>query len=131
MTLQSLKPTSWEYAELPSISPSTEGDWVKCKHFPTEIHWELLEAGKIPDWNIGRAEHDIQWVSKRFWAFRSILDLNNVELKGKKVEIEFESLDTFADVYLVRPYPFFIHSPTSARSRDKLMIERERNSKSR
>jgi len=105
MALFTIKPSDWEYAEItdPSSAPVTEeAEWVKCKHFPTEIHWELLEAGKIPDWNIGRAEHDVQWVSKRTWAFRSVFDLAAVDVKGKKVEIEFESLDTFATVYLVR-----------------------------
>lgn len=98
MAVQILKPTKWEYAEYTS---SAQAEWSSCQYFPTEIHWELLEAGKIPDWNIGRAEHEVQWVSKRTWAFRSILDMSGVEVDGKKVEIEFESLDTFATVYLV------------------------------
>jgi beta-mannosidase len=103
MALISLKPSKWEYAEL-KTPPQVEGaKWVPCKHFPTEIHWELLDAGKIPDWNIGRAEHEIQWVSKRTWAFRSVIDLRGLDVMGKKVEIAFESLDTFATVYLVRP----------------------------
>ena len=107
----SLKPSKWEYAEL-KTPPQVEGaEWVPCKHFPTEIHWELLDAGKIPDWNIGRAEHDVQWVSKRNWAFRSVIDLRGVDVKGKRVEIEFESLDTFATVYLVSLSPLdpFFH----------------------
>jgi beta-mannosidase len=111
MALISLKPAKWEYAEL-TTPPQVEGaDWTPCKHFPTEIHWELLDAGKIPDWNVGRAEHDVQWVSKRTWAFRSVIDLSGVDPKGKKVEIEFESLDTFATVYLVGLLPLdpFFH----------------------
>jgi len=103
MALISLQPTRWEYAELINPSQVEEVEWVSCKHFPTEIHWELLDAGKIPDLNIGRAEHEVQWVSKRTWAFRSVIDLKEVDVKGKRVEIEFESLDTFATVYLVRP----------------------------
>jgi beta-mannosidase len=104
MALQILKPTGWEYAEVTFPEQFDNLTWHKCQHFPTEIHWELLEAGKIPDWNIGRAEHDVQWVSKRTWGFRSTIHLEPVHLdKGKKVEIEFESLDTFATVYLVCP----------------------------
>lgn len=106
MALAVVKPGNWQYAEITSTTspaPSLSGaDWNKCKHFPTEIHWELLEAGKIPDWNIGRAEHAVQWVSKRTWAFKSTLNLEGVKVDGKRVEIEFESLDTFATVYLVR-----------------------------
>jgi beta-mannosidase len=106
MALLTLKPTKWEYAEITSPSQiplAKDVNWVSCKHFPTEIHWELLDAGVIPDWNIGRAEHDVEWVSKRTWAFRSEIDLSGVELDGKQVEIEFQSLDTFATVYLVCP----------------------------
>ena len=102
MALISLKPSKWGYAELTSDLQAEGAEWTPCKHFPTEIHWELLDAGKIPDWNIGRAEHEVQWVSKRTWAFRSVIDLSGVDVRGKKVEIGFESLDTFATVYLVR-----------------------------
>jgi len=105
MSVISIKPLQWEYADLSSLRKD-EAEWVKCQHFPTEIHWELLDAGKIPDWNIGRAEHEVQWVSKRTWGFKSVIDLSEVEFEGKKVEIEFESLDTFATVYLVRLNPF-------------------------
>lgn len=115
MGLAIIKPSGWEYAEVtstptPTLNPTFAfGDWTQCVHFPTEIHWELLEAGKIPDWNLKRHEHDVQWVSKRTWAFRSSIELgdgmveNKSQGKGKKVEIEFESLDTFATVYLVCP----------------------------
>jgi len=111
MALISLKPSKWEYSELKTPPQVVGAEWVPCKHFPTEIHWELLDAGKIPDWNIGRAEHEVQWVSKRTWAFRSVIDLGGVDVKGKKVEIEFESLDTFATVYLVSLFPLdpFFH----------------------
>ena len=62
MSVQKLAPTNWTYAQIPSaelpISGATE--WNRCSQFPTEIHLELRGAGKIPDWNKGRAEHDIQ-----------------------------------------------------------------------
>lgn len=120
MGVSIIEPSGWEYAgvtstTIPTPTPTSQsqsqsstpnrtfGDWTKCVHFPTEIHWELLEAGKIPDWNLKRHEHDVQWVSKRTWAFRSTLEIGDAVPggKGKKVEIEFESLDTFATVYLV------------------------------
>lgn len=103
MALSTIKPSGWQYADITSTSRDAllDAEWNQCKHFPTEIHWELLEAGKIPDWNVGRAEHDVQWVSKRTWAFKSKLDFGGVKVDGKRVEIEFESLDTFATVYLV------------------------------
>ena len=62
MSLQVIKPTSWAYTHVPKSSScwQSTGEWTKCLHFPTEIHYELREAGAIPDWNKGRAEHDIQ-----------------------------------------------------------------------
>lgn len=56
MSLAKLSPTRWEYAEHETT------DWSACSQFPTEIHLELRAAGKIPDWNKGRAEHDVQCV---------------------------------------------------------------------
>lgn len=65
----------WSYAQVPQSAVETaasnpyfspepsclEGvQWVECRAFPTEIHWELRERGEIPDWNKGFAEHEVQ-----------------------------------------------------------------------
>ena len=59
MSLKLLTPSSWHYADVTSSSLD-QVDWSECTQFPTEIHLELRAAGKIPDWNKGRAEHDVQ-----------------------------------------------------------------------
>ncbi|ORY21893.1 glycoside hydrolase [Naematelia encephala] len=108
MSLQVIKPTTWQYAESPvyephAVVPDLKGaEWTDCTQFPTEIHLELRAAGRIPDWNKGRAEHDVQWVAEKTWAFRSVISINVAKLNGlDKAELEFESLDTFATVFLV------------------------------
>ena len=61
MAHQVIDPVSWSYAEIPSADlPNGLVEWNQCSQFPTEIHLELRAAGKIPDWNKGRAEHDVQ-----------------------------------------------------------------------
>jgi beta-mannosidase len=58
MSVQVLAPTSWHFAQ--AAIPLTEAEWTPCTQFPTEIHLELRAANRIPDWNKGRTEHDVQ-----------------------------------------------------------------------
>ena len=45
---------------------------------------------------------DKSGVSERHWAFRGELLVDQAQLKGmERAELEFESLDTFATIYLV------------------------------
>jgi beta-mannosidase len=39
---------------------STESDWTPASTFPSEIHVELLKAGRIPDPYVGANEHEVQ-----------------------------------------------------------------------
>lgn len=40
-------------------------------------------------------------MSERYWAFQSTISLDAAALESRHAELEFESLDTFATVYLV------------------------------
>ena len=101
-----IKPTGWSYKERDTQVPLSEeaqnSGWSPCSQFPTEIHLELMVAGKIPHPYVGRNEHGVQWVSKKEWLFRSEINLaQEVDLGSRNTfMLEFEGLDTFATIYL-------------------------------
>lgn len=101
-----LQPVNWQYKQRSTDTDlltdlSSDSAWTSCAQFPTEIHVELMKAGKIPHPYKGRNEHEIQWVSQQEWLFRSELKVDGKLLNEAEIcELEFESLDTFCTVYL-------------------------------
>jgi beta-mannosidase len=101
-----VEPVGWQYKqreadERPLSEEMVCPGWSACSQFPTEIHLELMKAKKIPHPYKGRNEHDVQWVSKQHWLFRSEIHVSASDLQSRNhVELEFEGLDTFATVYL-------------------------------
>lgn len=77
-----------------------EGEWLDVKSFPTTVHVELLQHGKIPDPFVGLNEWDVQWVGEADWKFKTTFDVDEAELTKSNADLVFEGLDTFATVYL-------------------------------
>ena len=111
MTHKTISPVEWEYrlgAEsatslegiLDRHQQSAVGKWAKCSQFPTEIHLELMRAGIIPHPYKAANEHQLQWVGKQSWDFRAKIVIEPDLLKRQMAELEFEGLDTFAEVFL-------------------------------
>ncbi|KAI5121343.1 hypothetical protein M0805_000651 [Coniferiporia weirii] len=69
-----------------------------CAGLPSEVHVELIKAGKIPHPFEGFNEHKVQWVGDREWLYATTLSFEHKD--GKNVELVFEGLDTFCTVYL-------------------------------
>lgn len=67
---------------------------------PGTVHTDLLSNGMIPDPFIGQNERQVQWVDKEDWIYRTQFDLDPTVAKQDNVNLVFEGLDTYADVYL-------------------------------
>ncbi|KAI0326209.1 glycoside hydrolase [Cubamyces sp. BRFM 1775] len=78
---------------------SSPGEWSPAKSFPSEIHVELIKAGRIPDPFIGFNEHAVQWVGEREWLYCTRFDVQPDD-RDKLHALVFEGLDTVCDVYL-------------------------------
>ncbi|KAH7913372.1 glycoside hydrolase family 2 protein [Hygrophoropsis aurantiaca] len=72
--------------------------WSPTKAFPSEIHVELLKAGKIPDPYLGFNEHKVQGIAEQEWLYKTSFDCQI--LANTDSVLEFQGLDTFCDVYL-------------------------------
>jgi len=75
------------------------GDWLPGT-IPGTVHTDLLANGKIEDPFYRTNERDLQWIDKKDWEYRASLDLGPDILKHGHIELCFEGLDTYAEVYL-------------------------------
>ncbi len=74
-------------------------DWLLAEA-PLTAHTNLLANKIIPDPFMGVNERDVQWVNESEWWYRKEVELTP-ELIGKDiVELAFESLDTFATIWV-------------------------------
>jgi len=67
---------------------------------PGTVHTDLLANRKIDDPFFRLNEHDLQWIDKTDWEYRTTFTVPEQLLEKERVEICFGGLDTHADVYL-------------------------------
>ncbi|CAM4244734.1 beta-mannosidase [Paenibacillus endophyticus] len=76
-----------------------EKEWLQAV-VPGCVHTDLLRNGKIEDPFYATNEHDLQWIDKIDWEYESQFDVPVELLQSSVLELVFDGLDTYADVYL-------------------------------
>ena len=67
---------------------------------PGTIHVDLLENGLIEDPFYRLNEHELQWIDKKDWEYRTRFHVSRKWLQNEEVELCFDGLDTYATVFL-------------------------------
>jgi len=67
---------------------------------PGTVHLDLLNNGKIDDPFFRLNEHELQWIDKLDWNYRTSFDINEYYFDYDAIELDFLGLDTYADVFL-------------------------------
>ena len=67
---------------------------------PGTVHTDLLANKKIENPFYRTNEKDQQWIEKEDWEYRAKFNVDSILLKDENVELEFQGLDTYADVYV-------------------------------
>lgn len=67
---------------------------------PGCVHTDLLANKIIPDPFYGDNEKLVQWVEREDWEYKTTFYLDRTFIKQEILEINFEGLDTYADVYI-------------------------------
>jgi beta-mannosidase len=67
---------------------------------PGCIHTDLLKDGVIEDPYYRLNEKQQQWIGKTDWEYKTVFNINDKTLREQNVNIIFDGLDTYADVYL-------------------------------
>lgn len=74
-------------------------EWLKAT-VPGTVHTDLLYNKKIEDPFYRTNEKDQQWIENEDWEYQSTFVLNDALFSKEKMEIVFEGLDTYADVFV-------------------------------
>ncbi|ASA25906.1 beta-mannosidase [Paenibacillus donghaensis] len=91
--MKTIKLENWEFRAcdnetwLPAVVPGT-------------VHTDLLRNELISQPFIGKNEHELQWIDKIEWEYRSKLRLEKDWQSLAITELVFAGLDTYADVYV-------------------------------
>jgi len=85
--------SGWEFSE------AGKNDWQSAK-VPGCIHTDLLAHKVIEDPFYRLNEHDVQWIDKKDWEYKTSFSAGSDILANDKVVLDFKGLDTYADVYL-------------------------------
>lgn len=68
---------------------------------PGCVHLDLIRNGVIPDPFYGNNEASVQWVSEKSWTYFSApFSVDSAVLSQNNLELQFECLDTYAEVWL-------------------------------
>ena len=74
-------------------------DWLEAV-VPGCVHTDLLANGLIEDPFFGDNERSLQWIELEDWEYRTRFDLPPAMLEHDRVDLVFEGLDTYAEIYL-------------------------------
>lgn len=67
---------------------------------PGTVHTDLMSNGLILDPFVGQNERTVQWVDKEDWIYETSFDLDGDIARADNIELVFDGLDTYADVYV-------------------------------
>ena len=67
---------------------------------PGSIHTDLLANGMIEDPFYRTNEKDMQWIDKKDWEYSTVFNVSKAEFEKNNIVLNFEGLDTYADVYV-------------------------------
>ena len=67
---------------------------------PGVVHTDLLSNQIIKDPFIGNNEKLLQWIEEEDWEYTTHFQLTDKHLDNQHLQLVFEGLDTYADVYL-------------------------------
>ena len=84
---------NWEFSEL------SKNTWYPAE-VPGYVHTYLLNNKLINDPYFGDNEKELQWISEKDWKYKTYLFVDDELMKNENIELVFEGLDCYADVYI-------------------------------
>ncbi|TXI91825.1 MAG: glycoside hydrolase family 2 protein [Burkholderiaceae bacterium] len=93
--------TGWQFRIAPEfVQGHTDLQNWRTAQVPGHIHTDLLQHNLIQDPYVGMAEADLQWIGKVDWEYQLRFDLDASRQKHAKKFLQFDGIDTFAEVRL-------------------------------
>ncbi|MGE4513228.1 MAG: glycoside hydrolase family 2 protein [Chryseobacterium sp.] len=76
-----------------------ETKWMSAE-VPGTVHLDLMKNNVIPDPYKDENEKKVQWIENEDWDYQTLFNISEKELKNQHIELVFEGLDTFSEIYL-------------------------------
>ena len=73
--------------------------WLPAK-VPGTVHTDLFTNEIIPDPFSGSNEKQLQWIENEDWQYHAVFSVSEKELNHQNIILQFEGLDTFAEITL-------------------------------
>ena len=95
------KPTVYEIELKDNWSFQKVGDsaWLNAT-VPGSVHLDLLDNKKIKDPFFRLNEHELQWIDKEDWQYKTNFEVSENEVSMQNIELEFLGIDTYSKVFL-------------------------------
>jgi beta-mannosidase len=91
--IRSLSEEKWEFSQ------SDVHKWFPAE-IPSVVHLDLYQNKLIPDPFYSDNEKQLQWIEEKDWIYSTTFSVSKEELEHQNIELIFDGLDTFAEVYL-------------------------------
>ncbi|KAA0130771.1 glycoside hydrolase family 2 protein [Chryseobacterium sp. SN22] len=90
---RSLSSQDWQFKN------TKDSKWLSAK-VPGTVHLDLMNNNVIPDPYKDENEKKAQWVENEDWDYQTQFIVSDAELKNQHIDLVFDGLDTFAEIYL-------------------------------
>lgn len=91
--------TSFEISADWSFRQADKEEWLPAT-VPGCVHTDLMANGKIDDPFYRLNEHEVQWIDKVNWEYKTSFNVDEETLKHNRIALDFKGLDTYADVFV-------------------------------
>ncbi|HXY13383.1 MAG TPA: glycoside hydrolase family 2 protein [Terriglobales bacterium] len=91
--------SGWQFHAIGDTDRPGIKDWHPAQ-VPGVVHTDLLRNGLIPEPFDRDNEFRLQWIGLTDWEYQTTFQVDTTTLTHAHVDLVFEGLDTFADVYL-------------------------------
>jgi beta-mannosidase len=105
LPLQAAEPSSrildsgWQFRAISNVDQADVKEWRPAQ-VPGVIQTDLLTNKLIPDPFAADNEFHLQWIGLADWEYQTTFQVDAAALSHEHVDLVFDGLDTFADVYL-------------------------------
>ncbi|HWY22779.1 MAG TPA: glycoside hydrolase family 2 protein [Candidatus Acidoferrum sp.] len=105
LPLEAAEPSSrnldsgWQFRAVANTDRSDVKQWHPAQ-IPGVVQTDLLHGGLIPDPFDRDNEFRLQWIGLADWEYQTTFQIDAAALAHDHVDLVFDGLDTFADVYL-------------------------------
>ncbi|MGC2722446.1 MAG: hypothetical protein WA224_00680, partial [Candidatus Acidiferrales bacterium] len=89
----------WEFHAVSNTDNAQLKEWHPAE-VPGVVQTDLLHDGLIPDPFYQDNDTRLQWIGLTDWEYRTTFDADAATLAHDHVDLVFEGLDTYADVYV-------------------------------